>query len=638
MVTYPHSLAEASRPHRAFRESLHDPDSCGRKRKPENMIPTDAVCVNWQHPLLWSQIILAATKVGYTMSPIAIAMELKRRNPGQFAKITPQVIGTWIDRSSTCPVWKPEVIQRAQKGNQPPGHVNRRNILSPYPHIISGIIDQLRKLRKAGVPLNIPQCRGIMVARLHHAIPEVFQVIAKDGSVFRCSESWVKHFIYQNLKWSFRRSTRASQKTPANADELCHQQFLRHAITARDTVIPTAGFRVNIDQMNIVYQCATSSTYEDVGASQVAVVGKDEKRAFTLLIGISDSGDALPFQAIFQGTTQRSCPSRKSALYDVAMNLGFKFEFSNTDTYWSTFDLMCKYVCDILVPYFTEQKKRARASDDQECILQLDVWAVHRSVTFRTWLDQNYPWIIYLFVPGGCTGIAQPCDVGIQRPLKLSIKHSQHADVVDETLGYLKDGTDPAELQIDTRIGTLRDRTVGWMVRAYHTINKPELVRKVRIIGFWPWIRLSFLFQAFEMCKAGKGFNLSFESITNHKTLLLLCDIQKNKPELWSKITSLQYNATNDTEEVPDDISDEEDKIEDEIDVPVDVVMAYMCSGGAVVPEGFVLGTDGALRAKNESEEYEQPDEIAEEPEEIEYGRGKRRAIVSANYKDFWHH
>jgi hypothetical protein len=183
-VAFPHSLAEASHPHRTFRESLHDPDSCGRKCKPENMTPTDAVRVNWQHPLLWSQIIQAAAKVGYGMSPIAITTELKCRNSEQFARITPQVIGAWINRSGTCPVWKPEVIKIAQNGNQPPGHVNRTNILAPYPDIIGGIVDQLRKLRQAGIPLNVAQCCAIIVARLYHAVPQVFRVIAKDGSVF----------------------------------------------------------------------------------------------------------------------------------------------------------------------------------------------------------------------------------------------------------------------------------------------------------------------------------------------------------------------------------------------------------------------------------------------------------------------
>jgi Cft2 family RNA processing exonuclease len=81
-------------------------------------------------------------------------------------------------------------------------------------------------------------------------------------------------------------------------------------------------------------------------------------------------------------------------------------------------------------------------------------------------------------------------------------------------------------------------------------------------------------------------------------------------------------------------------QLEDETEVPVDVVMEYMCSGGTVVPEGFAVGTDRALRVKNDLEEYEwEPEEILEQPEQIEYGQGKRRAIANTQYqKDFWRH
>lgn len=482
LPAFPHTIAEASRPHRAFREAQHKEDSCGRKRKAENRL-TDAVRTNWQHPLLWTQIQAAALEAGYGMSPLTIATLLKRKNPALFTRITPQVIGSWIDRSGTKPLWRPEVIQRALNGNIPPGRVTRANILAPYPVVVSEIVDQLRKLRKAGISLDVTRCRAILVARLHHAVPDVFTRQAKDGSVFRCSESWVKNFLYENLNWSFRRSTRAAQKTPNNAEELCLEQFLRHAITARDTAIPCPGFRVNIDQTNVVFQPSACSTYEVTGCRQVAVVGKEEKRAFTVVVGISDSGHVLPFQVIYEGKTDRSCPSKGSLLYAEAEEIGIQFEYSNTDTYWSTFDLMCKYVRQILVPYFTMQKESAQADDNQECILQLDVWSVHRSIAFRTWLDQNYEWITYLFVPGGCTGIAQPCDVGIQHPFKLSIKQSQHADLVEETLQYLSKGTDPAKLRLDTRVGTLRDRSVAWLVKAWRAINNTALVKKVSFIA-----------------------------------------------------------------------------------------------------------------------------------------------------------
>lgn len=77
------------------------------------------------------------------------------------------------------------------------------------------------------------------------------------------------------------------------------------------------------------------------------------------------------------------------------------------------------------------------------------------------------------------TGLAQPCDVGIQRIYKLSIKTSQLDDVVAETMDYLEEEHDPALFRLDTRIATLRDRSVSWLVWAWHSISQPELVKKV---------------------------------------------------------------------------------------------------------------------------------------------------------------
>jgi len=89
-----------------------------------------------------------------------------------------------------------------------------------------------------------------------------------------------------------------------------------------------------------------------MGFKQVQAVGKEEKWAFTLVVGISDRGDLLGFQGIFHGKSTCSLPSMRSPKYQEAMDIGMKFEFSNMDTYWSTFELMCKWITDILVPYF----------------------------------------------------------------------------------------------------------------------------------------------------------------------------------------------------------------------------------------------------------------------------------------------
>jgi len=42
------------------------------------------------------------------------------------------------------------------------------------------------------------------------------------------------------------------------------------------------------------------------------------------------------------------------------------------------------------------------------------------------------------FVPGGCTGLWQPCNVGIQRLLKHEIRRAVRADVIVEALNLLE--------------------------------------------------------------------------------------------------------------------------------------------------------------------------------------------------------
>ncbi|THU98939.1 hypothetical protein K435DRAFT_659941, partial [Dendrothele bispora CBS 962.96] len=94
----------------------------------------------------------------------------------------------------------------------------------------------------------------------------------------------------------------------------------------------------------------------------------------------------------------------------------------------------------------------------------IDCWSVHHSKEFLTWMKVTHPSIIILFVPGSCTGLFQPLDVGIQQILKLSIKRIAHRDVVEEVLQSLKKQKDKETstlVKIDVLMPTLRDRSLG---------------------------------------------------------------------------------------------------------------------------------------------------------------------------------
>jgi hypothetical protein len=121
-------------------------------------------------------------------------------------------------------------------------------------------------------------------------------------------------------------------------------------------------------------------------------------------------------------------------------------------------------------------------------------------------------------VPGSLTGIFQVCNVGIQRVLKLALHHFQLEDVGDETTSYLDAGSDPLKLKLETKIGVLRNQSIGWFTKTYHEINKPKLIM-----------------HAWEHCKAGP-FDLSFASLTSLDAFCAYSQLRETDPKLWAEL------------------------------------------------------------------------------------------------------
>lgn len=94
---------------------------------------------------------------------------------------------------------------------------------------------------------------------------------------------------------------------------------------------------INADQTGVAYLGTGDKTWELKGSKQVPVIGKGDKRQFTLMVAITASGIMLPWQAIFKGRSTASLPS-VSARRECE-SLGFHF-MCGGDKHWSTFKCM----------------------------------------------------------------------------------------------------------------------------------------------------------------------------------------------------------------------------------------------------------------------------------------------------------
>ncbi|CAK5265356.1 unnamed protein product [Mycena citricolor] len=591
-------LAEVSRPARKLSRKSHaDAGSSKPKRgrKPKHTgPPEDAKRVNWQHPLIWPQLVLARKRAG-SWSPIDIWRQAQLLNKALFKRLAPQTIGTWIESSRGISHWSESCLARVAKGNAPGGQSTRSGILDSYPVLIGAIRDQINDLRDRGAPLTLVSIRAVMVALIEKHQPNLFSCVAPDNSSFKCSDSFVRKFLRNFMGFSQQRATRAAQKIPENVDRILEIANLREALLVRDYNIP-AALRVNSDQTQIVYQQGTKTTWSKRGAKQVNTVGMEEKRAFTLFPSIAADGTLLPMQAIFSGKTTASCPHKNAPRYDEASKLGFRFEPSGNGTYWSTHTTMHSFVDNILAPHFEDTKARLKLPETQYSLWKIDCWSVHRSDEFLTWMKASHPRILICFVPGGCTGLFQPLDVGVQRVMKHAMKLSAHEDVVAEASSLLRSGALVGKLY--TTVTTLRDRCVGWIIDAFHACNDRELVQK-----------------AFEMCRAG-DFNSSHASLTSPKMLEILRELPRTDPEASVQITStekrkkktkakaapesdLEEKMEYEDEEEEEDFPDEEEpdtghgQSPDESDVPLAVVRNVVLNPHENLPEGYDLDDEG---------------------------------------------
>jgi hypothetical protein len=133
------------------------------------------------------------------------------------------------------------------------------------------------------------------------------------------------------------------------------------------------------------------------------------------------------------------------------------------------------------------------------------------------------------------------------------------------------------------------------------------------------------------MCRVGE-FNLSHANLTSAAALTALQELPNTNPALYHEITSGKTQESTGAEDEP---------IEYGSDIPVEVVVAQIVSGGSVATEGFKVDGDGSIVRTGVAEET---DVVHDEPltserdsiVAVSLGRGHRVKVVSTRYGAAW--
>jgi hypothetical protein len=161
---------------------------------------------------------------------------------------------------------------------------------------------------------------------------------------------------------------------------------------------------INLDQTGMqLVPTGNACTYHTKNSLDVSVANGDDKRGYTIVFASTASGKMLPLQVIYGGAegSLRALPNVLCRTTPATKG----FVFAQTPTHWSSQGSMRKYIIGMIDPYVKSVIKASNGQlpVDQKAVLLIDYWSMHKSEEFLSWMKEEYPHLIILFVPGGTT-------------------------------------------------------------------------------------------------------------------------------------------------------------------------------------------------------------------------------------------
>lgn len=457
----------------ASQNALPSLQTASKKRKqPASAVEYDAttgkltasayIRTNWfANPWLFAQIHECVVRCGFSFREAAKNFN-KQFYPAVIPKeIAASTLQNWYVRANNGISW--QLDAKFLPLLTPGAHISRGGgplIFKDYPGVQADICSMIQKQRKAGIPINSNIARELIYAYLIHI---KFPSLDYNGGAFKCSHSWVRKFLQRVCLCSYRKSTKAAQSTPVNAEEQCNLMVERMALLVAKYKI-RKEFIVNCDQTGVNLVPVSAYSYEVTGSVDCSILGKSQKKQITAVAAVSASNVLLPFQLIYAGKagSVKALPTMPTQL--PLLRNGF--HFTQTPSHWSNALTSIEYIQRIIVPYYQKQAEDKKIDyGEQHAILLLDVW--HRDKTFLDFMAQKFPRIHLVFVPGGCTGLIQPCDVFIQRPFKHALLQQFSKWAAQEVLNELSKGKTAEDIRLDLSITRVREVSCSWILFAW---------------------------------------------------------------------------------------------------------------------------------------------------------------------------
>ena len=306
----------------------------------------------------------------------------------------------------------------------------------------------------AGLPLTSSLMEPIVIGYLETREPKI---------TWQPRKSWYPRFL-KKLGLSWRRATKAARSQPHDFETIRRDFILRVVWLVRRYNIPKNLF-MNLDETGCCLLPIGKSTWGEKGAKQINVLGKDDKRQFTVVPVITVAGTyACPTQLIWAGTGK---PQNKACHYDDKEGAFKNISQTHSESHWTTESTILELVASI----YKHVERHALATGQEAAavhwVLCWDTYPVHCKQDVVAKLKELYPCLHLLYIPGGCTGLLQALDLAFNYPFKRAVGAAFTLYLVHAMKKQLENNrTDEAVGKLDIRLSTLKGPFVRWVSTA----------------------------------------------------------------------------------------------------------------------------------------------------------------------------
>ena len=288
-------------------------------------------------------------------------------------------------------------------------------------------------------------------------------LLASNRGHIALTKHWGRHLL-SRMGYVKRRASTKAKVTVQNFEEVKAQFLLDIKVIVEMEGIPF-DLVINWDQTGIHYVPVGSWTMEKEGSKRVEIVAVDDKRQITAVFAGSLTGDFLPPQLIYKGTTKRCLPG---------VNFPADWHITHSHNHWSNESTMKAYINEILLPYISQKRKERKLHEDYPALVIFDKFTGQGTENLLKLLQDNH--IHFVMVPANCTDRLQPLDVSVNKPAKSFLRKQFHRWYAKQICQQLQEKTDVTP--VDLRLSVVKPLGAQWMIELYvYLKSKPKIIQ-----------------------------------------------------------------------------------------------------------------------------------------------------------------